>query len=448
MRIFTHTRQIETKIRQGDILIILGWWLYASFIGAPFMHSEGYVSGIAWLIGIYIAGGQNPRYLHPQWRVFLSVLFASLFVFVCAFIWSAAGGNWYHHGLAGTWNNWYIHGGALSLLVIATIGLLFHLVISFCYRKPIIQVIPYNIPDEYNQLLDELSQREDIIIEEQIYNIQDSLPLRRSECAVYVIAMDMRMNNLEFDRISSLIFAEELIDINELYELLEEKIPILKNDNNWVMPRGLQLPTPNWEFFKRIGDIIFVVITSPVVIPLLLLSAIVIKFTSKGPIFYKQMRMGMAGQLFAIYKLRTMRVDAESEGIQWSGETDPRITSVGKFLRMTAIDELPQFWNVFTGQMSLVGPRPERPEIIECLSQSVPFYKVRLLVPPGLSGWAQLHQGGDVGIDDVINKLKYDIYYIKHSSFLLDGQIVLGTMQMMLHIAKPRPKKNVDMPSN
>ncbi|MEI6521774.1 MAG: sugar transferase, partial [bacterium] len=306
----------------------------------------------------------------------------------------------------------------------------------------------YNISDEYRQLLNELSQRDDVIIENEIISVADSLPLRRPECAVYVIAMDMRMNNQEFNKISGLIFAEELIDINELYELLEEKIPILKNTDGWVMPRGLQLPTPNWEFFKRIGDIVFVVTTAPLVIILLILSAILIKLTSKGPIFYKQMRMGMAGQLFAIYKLRTMRVDAETKGIQWSGDADPRITPVGKFLRTTAIDEVPQFWNVFTGQMSLVGPRPERPEIIEDLSVSVPFYKVRLLVPPGLSGWAQLHQGGDAGIDDVINKLKYDIYYIKHSSFLLDAQIILGTIQMMLHIAKPRPKKNVDMPSN
>ncbi len=448
MRIFTHTRQIETKIRQGDIIIILVWWLYASFLGAPFMHSEGYISGVAWLLGIYLAGGQNSRYLHPLWRVILSVTFASLIVFICAFVWSAAGGNWYHHGLVGTWYNWYFHGGALSLLFIFLAGLIFHSFIYFWYKKPIIQVIPYNIPDKYQQMLQELSLRNDVILEKEIYDMQDSLPLRRPECAVYVIAMDMRMNNHEFNKISNIIFAEELIDINDLYELLEEKTPILKIDNAWLMPRGLQLPTPNWEFFKRLGDIVFVLILSPFILIILFIAAILIKITSKGPIFYRQMRMGMAGQLFAIYKLRTMHVNAETNGIQWSGDNDNRISPIGKILRVTGIDELPQFWNILLGHMSLVGPRPERPEIIENLSESVPFYKVRLLVPPGLSGWAQLRQGGDAGIDDVINKLKYDIYYIKHSSFLLDAQIILGTMQMILHIAKPRPKKNVDMPSN
>ena len=137
-----------------------------------------------------------------------------------------------------------------------------------------------------------------------------------------------------------------------------------------------------------------------------------------------------------------MIADAEAQGPQWTGADDARITPVGRILRHLAIDEFPQLWNVLKGEMSLVGPRPEQQEIASRIESQIPFYRARLLITPGITGWAQLHQGGDVTLDDVAHKLRYDLYYLKHGSLLLDLRILLDTMQMLLHLAKPTPQAN------
>jgi len=168
-------------------------------------------------------------------------------------------------------------------------------------------------------------------------------------------------------------------------------------------------------------------------LPLMLLAALLVWATSKGPVLYKQTRVGLNGKYFSVLKFRSMFLDAEAAtGAVWASRNDPRITMVGKYLRKFRIDELPQFWNVLRGDMSFVGPRPERPEFVQALSEKIPFYRQRHCVKPGLTGWAQInHKYGDT-IEDTITKLEYDLYYIKHISFSLDTYIMLNTLKTVI----------------
>ena len=191
---------------------------------------------------------------------------------------------------------------------------------------------------------------------------------------------------------------------------------------------------------KRISEftlsLILLIFTSPVI----LIFAILIKLEDRGPIFYCQKRSGFSGQIFTIYKLRSMKKNAEKDGIKWSYENDKRVTNIGKFLRMTRLDELPQLISVLKGDMSLIGPRPERPEIDEMLTTKIPNYKLRYLVRPGISGWAQVSYPYGASIEDTKMKLSYDIYYIKNFSTLFDFLILLETIRLVFNFRGSNPK--------
>lgn len=168
-------------------------------------------------------------------------------------------------------------------------------------------------------------------------------------------------------------------------------------------------------------------------LPIMLAAALLVRLTSKGPVLYRQTRVGLNGKHISVLKFRSMYVDAEARtGAVWATKNDPRITPVGRYLRKFRIDELPQFWNVLRGDMSFVGPRPERPEFVQALSEKIPFYRQRHCVKPGLTGWAQInHKYGDT-IEDTITKLEYDLYYIKHISLSLDIYIILNTLKIVI----------------
>jgi len=157
--------------------------------------------------------------------------------------------------------------------------------------------------------------------------------------------------------------------------------------------------------------------------------SLAILLESGTPILFRQARLGRGGQSFKVLKVRTMQKDAEADGeAHWAEERDPRTNLVGRVLRRTHLDEFPQFWNVFTGQMSLVGPRPERPELVKELERQIPFYRARLLVKPGITGWAQVNYGKGASVEGSAEKLEYDLYYIKHRGWLLDLWIILRTI--------------------
>ncbi len=221
--------------------------------------------------------------------------------------------------------------------------------------------------------------------------------------------------------------------VPDLYEILSGQaktsqlygIPLID-----VMPQLM----PEWEKkLKRLLDIIVSLLILIVTLPVNLITAVAIKIDSEGSIFFKQERCGINGKIFKIYKFRSMKKDAEkTTGPVWSQKDDPRITRVGKFIRKVRIDEIPQMINVLNGEMSIIGPRPERPFFVEKLSQQIPYYKRRLKVRPGITGWAQVKHKYDETIEDVKIKLRYDLFYIENMSLRMDFKILFRTIFVVL----------------
>ena len=184
-----------------------------------------------------------------------------------------------------------------------------------------------------------------------------------------------------------------------------------------------------FDIYQRVLDIVLSVIGILIGIPLMIVFGILIKVEDNGPITYKQERLGKGGKKFYIYKLRSMRTDAEKFGAQWAEKDDPRITKVGKFIRKTRIDEIPQLFNIIKGDMSIIGPRPERPLFTEEFNEEIPGFINRLAVKPGLTGWAQVNGGYEISPRE---KLTEDMYYIKNRSVLLDFKILFKTVKVVL----------------
>jgi exopolysaccharide biosynthesis polyprenyl glycosylphosphotransferase len=168
-----------------------------------------------------------------------------------------------------------------------------------------------------------------------------------------------------------------------------------------------------------------------VTLPIMLLVALAIRMESKGPVIFRQARVGLRGKCFQLVKFRTMRMDAETAGAQWATANDPRVTRLGKFLRTYRLDELPQFINVIRGEMSLVGPRPERPEFVEELRKQISYYDERHSVRPGITGWAQTQYRYGSSVEDAARKLEYDLFYLKNMSIFFDCAIILDTVGIM-----------------
>ncbi len=199
---------------------------------------------------------------------------------------------------------------------------------------------------------------------------------------------------------------------------------------------SLETTHPFYAGFKRTIDVIGAAIGLVLAAPLLAIAAALIRLEGDGPIFYSQTRVGKFNRPFKIYKLRSMRTDAESQGAQWARVADPRVTWVGRILRRTRIDEIPQFWNVIKGDMSIVGPRPERPEFVRELEEDVPFYLQRHLSPPGITGWAQINFPYGSSREDAERKLMYDLYYLRYASLSLDLHIGLRTVAAIMQGAR------------
>lgn len=184
---------------------------------------------------------------------------------------------------------------------------------------------------------------------------------------------------------------------------------------------------------KRVFDLVVSLTMLAATSPIMLITAILIKLESQGPVFYRQERVGQHGRPFSIFKFRSMRTDAEKDGRpQWAKKNDDRVTRVGRFIRRTRIDELPQIFNVFMGEMSFVGPRPERPYFVADLNRQIPYYGVRHIVKPGITGWAQVRYPYGASIEDALEKLQYDLYYVKNHSLFLDLMILTQTAQVVL----------------
>ena len=208
----------------------------------------------------------------------------------------------------------------------------------------------------------------------------------------------------------------------DVYEEHTGRLPMIHLAEGWELSEPVR--RASYAPVKRVLDVILVGVTIIAWLPLALLVAVVVRMDSEGPILYRQERVGRDGRLFTLTKFRTMVDGAEAEGPQFTAHDDPRITRTGRFLRKSRLDELPQLWTVLRGELSLIGPRPERPVFVEEFSKEIPFYEARHLIRPGVTGWAQVNYGYADDQAETIEKLTYDLFYIKHSSFWLDLHIV------------------------
>jgi len=219
-----------------------------------------------------------------------------------------------------------------------------------------------------------------------------------------------------------------------LYEEITGRVPVEHVGDDWclILPLDHAAIGSFWPFLKRTMDILICGIGLIILALLFPILALAIYIDSPGSIFYTQERVGRGGQVFRIFKFRSMIPGAEENRAVWAEENDPRVTRVGRFLRRTMIDELPQLINVLRGEMSIVGPRPERPIFADQLAKQIPFYRARHAVKPGIAGWALINYGYSSSVLDALVKLQYDVYYIKHQSLVLDLFILLKTTGAML----------------
>ena len=234
-------------------------------------------------------------------------------------------------------------------------------------------------------------------------------------------------------------FASRGIRVNTLnyfYEQEFERVHVPSMNSSWLWNHEGSSTSPYYKGLKRLIDIILSLIALIILSPILPIIAFLIWRQDKGPVFYYQERIGLYGQPFRIYKFRTMRVNAEASGAQWAQKDDARATNLGKWLRKSRLDETPQFYNILIGNMSFVGPRPEREELAQKIEKELPHFRFRNLTKPGLSGWAQVNYGYGATIEDARIKLSYDLFYLKHASLTLDLLIVLRTFGAMMRGAR------------
>jgi exopolysaccharide biosynthesis polyprenyl glycosylphosphotransferase len=222
----------------------------------------------------------------------------------------------------------------------------------------------------------------------------------------------------------------------DFHEDVFRAVPVAAVTPEWMLSRGWDASDHVAETVKRLSDALLALSLLALAAPLMLLAAVAIRLGGDGPVLYVQTRVGRYGRPFRMLKFRTMRVDAEAGAAQWAQDADPRRTAIGRFLRRTRLDELPQLVNVLVGDMSFVGPRPERPEFVNDLERAIPYYAWRHVVRPGLTGWAQITYGYGASVEDARRKLEYDLYYIRHYSVGTDLFIVLRTVSAALRGAR------------
>lgn len=249
-----------------------------------------------------------------------------------------------------------------------------------------------------------------------------------------VVAVRDRRGNLPLDPLLRLKLGQYVAveESSAFYERLTGRISTAMLRPSWLIFSNGSRTLRLYGRLRRLADVASAALGLMLSLPVMLLTAIAIKLDSAGPILYIQERVGARNRNFRIIKFRTMSVDAEKDGPVWAGEHDPRVTRVGRIIRKLRIDELPQFINILTGDMSVIGPRPERPVFVRELEEKIPYYSQRHLLKPGLTGWAQIRYPYGASIEDAAQKLEYDLYYIKNQSPVLDAIILFETVRIVL----------------
>lgn len=412
-------------IREGDLKIHL----------VPFS-----ILFLLWMAGLYAAGLYNLTLLRNPLRIFRSFaegMIGNLLVGL-AFFYLVPG-----LGIAPRTN----------LFLIFTLGLL----LGYAWRLCFLQVVdrrlttgrvlfvgPENESEEVNRLLKHSSLGLKLVAqffpnpEEHPESIAEKVDQLLKEHQITTVVLGQPEDQTAgIDRLlySLVLNSITLIDRAEIEELTTGRIPLRFVTDRWFLTH-LREGDKNWyESVKRYFDVLLAIPFGLATLTLMPLLALAVRLSSPGPIFYHQERVGLQGKPIRILKLRTMRTDAEASGPQFTAnaKSDPRITKIGRILRQLRLDELPQIWNVLRGDLSFVGPRPERPEFVEPLLAKMPYYALRHLTRPGLTGWAQVvWLTPTASLDDNLIKLQYDLYYIKHRSFVLDAAILLKTIGIII----------------
>jgi sugar transferase (PEP-CTERM system associated) len=259
----------------------------------------------------------------------------------------------------------------------------------------------------------------DVVNRQKVHRVIVAMPDRRGTIPMQEL-LDLRMKGVKIEESASWL------------ERISGKIEVENLYPSWlVFGDGFRRSTL-FRLVRRVVSVVIALVGLVLSLPLLPLIMLAIRLDSKGPVLYRQRRVGKGGKVFDVVKFRTMRQDAEAGGPQWAGNNDPRVTRIGRFLRMSRLDEIPQLWCVLKGDMAFVGPRPERPEFVEWLSQEIPYYRVRHMVRPGLTGWAQVKYKYGSTVEDAREKLQYDLFYIKNASIGLDLLIMFQTVKTVL----------------
>ena len=259
-----------------------------------------------------------------------------------------------------------------------------------------------------------------LVEQKQIKRIVVALQDRRSSLPVREL-LDLRLKGFQVE------------DGGSLLERISGKIEVDQLHPSWlIFSDGFRLQ-PKVLVTQRLVAIVVSLLLLLIMLPFIPLIALLVKLTSPGPAFYSQKRVGKNGVVFNCYKFRTMRADAEADsGPTWASDSDPRVTSIGHFLRAVRLDEIPQLWNVLRGDMNFVGPRPERPEFETSLANEIPYYYLRRVIRPGITGWAQINCGYGASVEQSKEKMRYDLYYIKNMSLTLDALITFQTVKTVI----------------
>jgi sugar transferase (PEP-CTERM system associated) len=248
-----------------------------------------------------------------------------------------------------------------------------------------------------------------------------------------IVAMEERRGAMPVRELLDLRLCGVVIENSStLMERLSDRLPLDGlNPSTLIFTEGFHMSTLQ-QLFRRLLSLTVSFIALVICLPFIPLIILAVRLSSPGPIFFSQSRVGQRGRLFTVYKFRTMRKDAEAQGAVWAAKDDPRVTPIGRFMRNTRLDEIPQLWNVLRGDMAFVGPRPERPEFVQWLSREIPFYDLRHMIRPGITGWAQVRYRYGASLEETKRKLEYDLYYVKHQSIGLDLLIMFETIKTII----------------
>jgi sugar transferase (PEP-CTERM system associated) len=433
--IFIISACIAALLRWGDLFTIL--------INQP---NVILITSLFYITFFYIFDLYNLSKHGDAWNVTIQILFAVItacgpiaLLFYSVPVWKYGRGVW-----------------AIQMIITFLLAVAWHLIYSIIYSKMTrnVKVLVLGA-GRAGQFLNKWLQESSIPYEIVGFLDDDPTKLRKSMSSAIVlgrteqlidigkqIGVSTAINTVGHNKSIQLvktIFEARLkgwtvLDMVKLYEENAGRVPVQHVSEEWFLfVEGFYLLSNTFtQKVKRLSDIALSLVLLLMIVPLSLITAVAIFIESGRPIFFNQTRIGKNGKTFRLWKFRSMRRNAEKEGAVWAQRNDPRITKVGSCIRLFRIDEIPQFWNVLIGDMSLIGPRPERPEFVAELEMQIPYYFVRHTIRPGITGWAQINYPYGNSVEDAKNKLEYELYYIKNMSFILDLRIMLKTIGVIL----------------